>query len=205
MPSSAGPNRTASSARAPSAFPNRRVFRQARCGIAPATHRSDRSHRPIATRLKPPSAIPLLRPAVHRTLRKSQDARRSVRARAARLRRRHKKRGAAPLRPSYSVAACCPSLRSSQPPELAAQFARRAEQRILHRFFGGAERVSDRAQLQSLVMLHFKYDAFARREQFHRGCDTHLNFLSKQPAFGVERRPLLPLPLEEIGDAFVVC
>jgi len=50
--------------------------------------------------------------------------------------------------------------RSSQFSQLTAQFARCAEERILYGLFAGAKGGADGAQLESLVMLHFKHDAF---------------------------------------------
>src|ERR1700676_285415 len=93
---------------------------------------------------------------------------------------------------------------SSQFSQLTAQFARRAEKRILHGLFRGAQRIADGPQLQSLVMLHFKNNALAWRKQFHRRGYARLDFFSEEPPLRIERGTVLALAFEEIAEAFVV-
>src|ERR1700726_24839 len=53
-------------------------------------------------------------------------------------------------------------------------------------------------------MLHLKNNALTRREQFHRDRDARLDFFAHQPPLGIERRAMLALALEKVGDAFFV-
>src|SRR6266550_7606137 len=85
-----------------------------------------------------------------------------------------------------------------------AEFARCAEERILHGFLGRAERVTNGSQLQALIVLHLKNDAFARRKTLHGSGDARLDFLADEGALGVQRRALLTLALEKVGDALLV-
>src|SRR5216684_4216288 len=85
-----------------------------------------------------------------------------------------------------------------------AEFARGAEKRIFHGFFRRAENVADGPQLQALIVLHFKNNAFARRQALHRRGDARLDFLADKRALRVLRRAMLALALEEIGNAFFV-
>src|SRR5207248_5551279 len=85
-----------------------------------------------------------------------------------------------------------------------AEFARGAEKRILHGFLGGAEGVPDRPELQPLIVLHLKNNPFARREPLHRRGDPCFDLLADKCTFGIQRRAVLTLALEEISDAFFV-
>jgi len=85
-----------------------------------------------------------------------------------------------------------------------AEFARGAEKRILHGFLGRAESVTDGPELQALIVLHLKHNAFARGQALHGYGDARLDFLADESALGVQRRALLPLALEKIGDALLV-
>src|ERR1700687_1809412 len=111
-----------------------------------------------------------------------------------------RKREAAP----HPCSASNPGARSSELSQLAAQLAGGPEQRVLHRFFGGAQSIANGPQLQSLVMLHFKYHALPRRKEFHGGGNTRLDFFSEELSFGIESRAVLALAFKEIADAFVV-
>src|SRR5499425_2622963 len=93
---------------------------------------------------------------------------------------------------------------SSQLPQFLPQFARGAEQRVLHRLFGRTERLADRAQLQSLVVLHFKNHTFTRRKSIHRLGQPQANLLADQVALGIERRAVLALNLKKVACAFLV-
>src|ERR1700722_15678761 len=94
--------------------------------------------------------------------------------------------------------------RSSQASQLAAQLARRAEERILHRFFRRPQRVANRTEFQSLIVLQFEDHALARRKPFHGRSDARLNLFAKELPFGIERRAVFALALEEIRDAFLM-
>src|SRR5438445_2454513 len=85
-----------------------------------------------------------------------------------------------------------------------AEFARGAEKRILHRFFRGTENVADSPQFQSLIMLHFKNNALARRQALHGGGETRFDFFSNEGPFRVQRGTLLTLALEEVRNALLV-
>src|SRR5437762_7153720 len=85
-----------------------------------------------------------------------------------------------------------------------AEFARCAEERILHGFLGRAERVTNGSKLQALIVLHLKNDAFARRKTLHGNGDARLDFLADEGALGVQRGALLTLALEKVGDALLV-
>src|SRR5260370_33523713 len=84
------------------------------------------------------------------------------------------------------------------------EFARGAEKRILDSFFGRAEGVTNGPELQALIVLHLKYNAFTRRQTLHRRRDVSLDFLSNEGAFGVQRGAPLTLALEKIGQALFV-
>src|SRR5260370_34247976 len=84
------------------------------------------------------------------------------------------------------------------------EFARGAQKRVLDGFFGRAEGVTNGPELQALVVLHLKYNAFTRRQTLHRRRDARLDFHSDVGAFGVQRGALLTLPLETIGQALLV-
>src|SRR2546429_4115075 len=112
----------------------------------------------------------------------------------------HRKPGAAQrLRSSHSF-----QKRSSQASQLMAEFARGAEKRVLHGFLGGAQGVTDGPELQALIVLHLKNNSFARGQALHGNGDARLDFLADESALGVQRRALLALPLEKIGDALLV-
>src|SRR5258708_23384496 len=85
-----------------------------------------------------------------------------------------------------------------------AEFARGAEKRLSHRFFSRAENIADGPQLQALIVLHLKNKAFAGRQALHRRGDARLDFLADKRALGVQRRAMLALALEEIGEALLV-
>src|SRR5260370_40624379 len=85
-----------------------------------------------------------------------------------------------------------------------AELARGAQKRILHGFFGGAEGVTKRPQLQALIVLHLKHDPFTGRQTLHRRSDARLDFLADESALGVQRWAVFALALEEIGDALLV-
>src|SRR5580700_11349651 len=111
-----------------------------------------------------------------------------------RLSRRTRRRPAAPQPPCTGMA----EARSSQASQLAAQLPRRAEKRILHRFFRRAQRVADGSQFQSLIVLQFENHALARRKPFHGRSDASLNLFAKQLPLGIERRAVFALALKEI-------
>src|SRR6266550_2614844 len=94
--------------------------------------------------------------------------------------------------------------RSSQASQLMAEFARGAEKRILYGFLGRAEGVTDSPELQALIVLHLKNNSFARGQALHGYGDARLDFLADESALGVQRRALLALALEKIGDALLV-
>ncbi len=85
-----------------------------------------------------------------------------------------------------------------------AEFARGAEKRILHGFLGRAQGVTDGSELQALIVLHLKNNAFARGQALHGYGDARLDFFADESALGVQRRALLALAFEEIGDALLV-
>src|ERR1700686_4459417 len=106
-----------------------------------------------------------------------------------------KKREAGP----HPCSASSPGARSSELSQLAAQLAGGPEQRVLHRFFGGAQSIANGPQLQSLVMLHLKHHTLPRRKQFHRRGNARLDFFSEELPFGIERRAVLALAFKEIA------
>src|SRR5580693_3524709 len=89
--------------------------------------------------------------------------------------RRTRRRPAAPQPLCTGLA----EARSSQASQLAAQLPRRAEKRILYRFFRRAQRVADGSQFQSLIVLQFEDNALARRKPFHGRSDACLNLFAK--------------------------
>src|SRR6266436_9921985 len=52
-------------------------------------------------------------------------------------------------------------------------------------------------------MLHLKNDTLARRQPLHRRRNPRLNFFPEQPPLRVQRRPMLPLALEKVGNPFI--
>src|SRR5713101_2153239 len=52
-------------------------------------------------------------------------------------------------------------------------------------------------------MLHLENNTLARRQPLHRHRDPRLNFFPEQPPLRVQRRPMLPLPLEKVRNPFV--
>src|SRR5712664_3896341 len=52
-------------------------------------------------------------------------------------------------------------------------------------------------------MLHLKNDTLARRQPLHRRRNPRLNFFPEQPPLRVQRRSMLPLPLEKVGNPFI--
>src|SRR5258708_19257182 len=75
---------------------------------------------------------------------------------------------------------------------------------MLQGFLGGAKGVAYRSQLQALVVLHLKNNAFARRQALHRGGDARFDFLANEGALAIQRGPVLALAFEKIRDAFLV-
>src|SRR5216684_5001933 len=112
----------------------------------------------------------------------------------------HRKPGAVQrLRSSHSF-----QKRSSQASQFMAEFARGAEKRILYGFLGRAESVANGPELQTLIVLHLKNNAFARGQALHRQRNARLDFHPDKSALGIQRRALLALALEKIGDALLV-
>src|SRR5882762_7197096 len=89
---------------------------------------------------------------------------------------------------------------SSEFSQLAAEFPSGPEQRVLDRFFTGAQGVANGAQLQALVVLRFENDALARRQPLHCGGKPPLDFLADQMALGIGGGPLFLLAFKEIRD-----
>src|SRR5262249_224012 len=164
MASNAAASRTVSTARALAEPPDRPVSRTTRCGTVPEARRKDRGDRQAATLQRAYRGRSSLRRAAWRRFRRQPDERRFRRVRARPL--QSKRRTPAVGRRLRSASGGGGSQQFSQ---LVTKFARGPEERILDGFFGGAESVADGAQLQPLVVLHFKDHAFARRQQFHRG------------------------------------
>ncbi len=157
-PSSGATSQKAASSPAPAARKDRRGFRQARSGIAPEEFPQHPAHPRAAALRSLPPATRAPRRLVRSTRRSSRGALQSVCV-PCRLLPRRRRRPAAVQRPCSSNGV---QRRSSQSPQLVAEFACGAEQGILHGFLSGAQRVADRAQLQALIVLHFKHDALAR-------------------------------------------
>ncbi len=52
-------------------------------------------------------------------------------------------------------------------------------------------------------MLHLKNDAFPRRQPFHCRRNPRLNFFPEEASLRIQRRPMLALPLEKVGDPLI--
>src|SRR6266566_504409 len=197
-PSSGAASQRGASVPGPEAQKDRRGLRQARCGTARGEYRKNRIQQRSADRQPQSPGVRVLRQVVRSTPYSWQGGLRPVCAPCRSLPRKHKKPG---------VAQCLDSSRSSQErssqaSQLVAEFAGCAEKRIFHRFLGGAECVTDRAELQALIMLHFKNNALARREPLHRASNASLDLFAEEAALGVKRRAMLPLALKKVGNAF---
>src|SRR6266478_3265966 len=148
---------------------SRPAIPQARCGIAPTLSRCDPSHPRLAESSKHIPERHLLPPAALGNPRNFPGAFRFLPVLLPSTRRRPEKPAAA-LPPNSSSWI---RERSSELSKFQPQFPRRPEQRILHGLFRGPQGIANRAQLQSLVMLHLEHHSFPRRQPFHRFRDPH--------------------------------